>query len=503
MALHRFHGGLHLDPRKEPASAALFEPAFIPSHLVLPLHQHIGASAEPVVATGQHVLKGEMVARAADYLCVPVHAPTSGVVRAIEDRPVPHASGLAAPAIVIEPDGQDQWLDRAPVYDFKGMDSSELRNRVRAAGVVGLGGAAFPSFIKLNPGPKRRVDILVLNGAECEPYISCDDVLMRHRPAEIVAGARVIMHALGAQRCCIGIEDNKPGAIEAMRAAIDDHPPMEVAPVPTLYPAGGEKQIIYTLTGREVPSNGLPADIGVVCHNVATAAAVHRAIDRGEPLISRIVTVTGGGIARPANLELLIGTPIREVIDHCGGYRAGVKRLLMGGPMMGFEIHDDASPVIKATNCLLAATQADLGPDYAAVPCIRCGRCAEVCPARLLPQQLYWHARAGSLDAAQEYGIFDCIECGCCAYACPSHIPLVQYYRHAKHDIWARERERRRADLARRRSEFRTDRLDREERERQARHAARKAQLRDKETAATDDNTAPTQAGSGDDAARG
>jgi len=474
---HRIHGGLHLDPRKDAASQLPPAAAFIPSVLVLPLHQHIGTAAEPVVRPGQRVLKGETVARAAEYLCVPVHAPTSGIVRAIEDRPVPHASGLPAPAVVIEPDGEDQWMERSAARGLLDMDPSELRNRVRSAGVVGLGGAAFPSFIKLNPGPERRVDTLVLNGAECEPYICCDDALMRHRPAEIVAGARIVMHALGAARCLIGIEDNKPEALSSMREATAAEADMQVVAVPTVYPAGGEKQLIFALTGREVPSNRLPADIGVVCHNVATVAAVHRAIDLGEPLISRIVTVAGGAVPQAVNIEVLIGTPVREVIERCGGYREQPERLLMGGPMMGFQVHDDDAPVIKATNCLLVATADDLGPAHAAVPCIRCGRCADVCPAQLLPQQLYWHARGGDLDTVQDYGLFDCIECGCCAYVCPSHIPLVQFYRHAKHDIWAREIDRQRAEQAKRRSEFRSFRLEREERERQERHAAKKAQL--------------------------
>jgi len=477
--LWHFHGGLHLAAHKDESMREEVLPTRLPSRLVLPLQQHIGEPAEPVVTVGEQVLKGQVVARAHGYVSAPVHASSSGTVVAIEERPVAHPSGLSAPCIVIETDGREKWRRReSRIDDFTALDPSELRNRIREAGIVGLGGAGFPAFIKLNPGT-AKVKTLILNGAECEPYITCDAMLMRQRPREIVEGLRIMRHALQAERCLIGIEDNKPRAIEALRQALAEAGlgDVEVVAVPTRYPAGGEKQLIKVLTGQEVPSHGLPLNIGVVCHNVGTAAAVYRAIAVGEPLLSRVVTVTGRGVSRPRNLEVLIGTPIGALLAECGPERGDLDRLIMGGPMMGFALHTDEAPVVKTTNCILAATHEDVVPDRPALPCIRCGECTRVCPVDLLPQQLYWHARAKDFDKVQDYNLFDCIECGCCAYVCPSHLPLVQYYRFAKTEIWAKEREKEKADIARRRHEFRQARLEREKAEREARHRQKREAL--------------------------
>ncbi|MEJ2509406.1 MAG: electron transport complex subunit RsxC [Gammaproteobacteria bacterium] len=477
--LWHFHGGLSLAGHKDESMRKGVLPTRLPSHLILPLQQHIGEPAEPVVAVGDHVLKGEVIARAHGYVSAPVHATSSGTVVAIEERPVAHPSGLSAPCIVIETDGREKWRHRdTRITDYTALDPSELRNRIREAGVVGLGGAGFPAFIKLNPGT-ARVKTLILNGAECEPYITCDAVLMQERPREIVEGLLIMRHALRAETCLIGIEDNKPRAIEALRNTLAEYDAegVEVVAVPTRYPAGGEKQLIKVLTGEEVPSHGLPLHVGIVCHNVGTAAAVYRAIAVGEPLVSRIVTVTGRGISHPRNLEVLIGTPIADLLAECGETRGDLDRLIMGGPMMGFALHTDETPVVKTTNCILAATHEDVVPDQPALPCIRCGECTRVCPVSLLPQQLYWHARAKDFDKVQDYNLFDCIECGCCAYVCPSHLPLVQYYRFAKTEIWAKEREKERADIARRRHEFRLARLEREKAEREARHRQKREAL--------------------------
>lgn len=473
--LYRFHGGIHLEPRKELSNTRPITSAVVPKRLHIPLQQHVGEPAEPIVKPGDYVLKGQMVAKASAYVSVPVHASSSGTVVEIADHPVPHASGLAAPTLVIETDGKDQWIERKPVTDYRALDLSELRNRIRNAGIVGLGGAAFPSFIKLNPGPKKKLDTLVLNGAECEPYITCDDLLMRERPDQVIAGARVLMHAVQADRCLIGIEDNKPEAIAALTEAAAGDPDIEVVAVPTVYPTGGEKQLIWVLTGREVPSHGLPLDVGVVCLNVGTATAVHRAVNLGEPLISRIVTFSGTGIAQPRNLEVLIGTPVNELVEQCGGYKGEVARLIMGGPMMGFTLSSDHIPLVKAINAVLALAPAEVPASGPSMPCVRCMSCVEVCPTNLLPQQLYWNAHSKNFEATQDYNLFDCIECGCCAYVCPSHLPLVQYYRFAKTEIWAKERERKKADRARERAEFRKARHEREEQERAARLAAKKA----------------------------
>ena len=491
--LWRFPGGLHLEGHKGISTGQPIAKATTPSKLFIPLQQHIGSPAKPIVKVGDRVLKGQMLAQAEGYVSAPTHASTSGTVVAIEEHAVPHPSGLNALCVVIEADDKDEWCELTPHPEYKQLDPNELRNIIRDAGIVGLGGAGFPSFIKLNPGARTAIDTLILNGAECEPYISCDDMLMRERPAEIVKGARIMRHALQARQCLIGIEDNKPEAINALRQALADmgEKEIEVVVVPTRYPTGGEKQLIKVLTGKEVPSQGLPLDVNVVCHNVATAASVYRAIEKGEPLISRVVTITGHAAAKPQNMEVLIGTPIDQLLQQAGGTKSNYT-LLMGGPMMGFELHSEALPTIKTTNSLLLANEVDMPSRGGSTPCIRCGECAKVCPALLLPQQLYWHSRAKEFDKVQDYNLFDCIECGCCAYVCPSNLPLVQFYRYAKTEIWAQEREKNASDRARERHDFRTFRKEREKAEKAAKHKARAKAV--KKDAKADDKKAAIQA---------
>jgi len=458
-------GGLRLAANKAQSLGQPLRQARIPERLVVPVSQHIGTPGESLVRVGDKVLKGQMIARSLEYISAPVHAPTSGTVSDIGEYPVPHPSGLKATCIVIHADGDDRSTDIGLQMDeVFAADPADIRQRVREAGIVGLGGAGFPTAVKLNPGPQRRVELLVIVAAECEPYISCDEALMCCAPRDVIDGVRIMQHALGATQVVIGIEDNMPKAIECLSNALEDAgaSDIRIMPVPTVYPAGGEKQLIYALTGEEVPSQGLPADLGIVCHNVGTAAAIARALLRGEPLISRVVTVTGAGVRNPGNLEVRIGTPMADVIAACGGYTDKVARLLMGGPMMGFSMPSDSVPVIKTTNCLLVASGEEAPLPVAASACIRCGKCTAVCPADLLPQQLYWYAHARDFDKIQDYNLFDCIECGCCAVVCPSHIPLVQYYRFAKTEIWDLERQRQKADLARQRHEFRLERLERE-----------------------------------------
>ncbi len=478
--LHRFHGGLHLPENKAQSSGSPIRALPTPKRLTIPLAQHIGTAADVVVKVGEHVLKGQMIARAHGYVSVPIHASSSGTVVEIADHLIPHPSGLSAACIIIETDGNDTAVADTLSADYTQLDPSELRNRIRQAGIVGLGGAGFPSFIKLNPGPNRPIATLLINGAECEPYITCDDRLMRERAQAVVDGAVILKYAVSAAECVIAIEDNKPEAAQALRDAIEQchATDFSVVVVPTLYPTGGEKQLIKIVTGREVPSQGLPADVGVICHNPGTAAAVHHAFALGEPLISRIVTVTGAGVREPGNVDVRVGTPMADVIAACGGYTDAAHRLLMGGPMMGFALGSDAAPVIKTTNCLLVAGREELPLPQAPLPCIRCGACVDVCPANLLPQQLYWHVHAKDFDKVQDYSLFDCIECGCCAYVCPSHLPLVQYYRFAKTEIWNQEREREKADIARQRHEYRIFRLDREKNERAARLKQKQAALK-------------------------
>ncbi|MBD3671191.1 MAG: electron transport complex subunit RsxC, partial [Gammaproteobacteria bacterium] len=452
-ALHSFHGGLHLDGHKAESTARPLETMPVAKRLVLPLLQHIGVPAHPLVEAGQTVRKGEVIARAEGAVSTNLHAPTSGKVIAIEDHAVPHVSGLPAPCIILEADGRDEWGEKHALEEE--VDAATLRQHIQDAGIVGLGGAGFPAHIKLNPG-EHQVETLILNGAECEPYITCDDMLMRERPQHIVRGILLMQHALQAKHLIIAIEDNKPEALAAIGKAVEElAAPVEVVAVPTLYPTGGERQLIKVLTGKEVPSQGLPLAIDVVCHNVATAASVYKAVVEGEPLISRVVTVTGSAVEAPRNLEVAFGTPMREVLDYAGVDPDALGELVMGGPMMGLPIPKLDSPVIKTTNCLLTTARRELEPHPQALPCIRCGACADVCPAQLLPQQLYWHARAKAYDRVQDFHLFDCIECGCCDYVCPSSIPLVQYYRFAKTEIWEQEREKKKADIARERHEFR------------------------------------------------
>jgi Na+-translocating ferredoxin:NAD+ oxidoreductase subunit C len=468
--LWRFHGGLKLAARTAAPTSQPLGSVPVPRRLVLPLSQHIGQPAEPVVAVGEHVLKGQPIARPRGYIGAKVHASSSGTVVAIGDQPVPHPSGLSAASIVIETDGKDEpWRGYEPLPAYAELNAAELRARVRAAGVVGLGGAAFPTAVKLGAGSGLK--LLILNGAECEPYICCDEMLLRERPEDVLTGAQVLMRALEISRCLIAIEADKPLARQALQAAIAaaGEQRIEVVAVPAIYPEGGERQLIKVLTGEEVPARGVPPDIGYLCQNVGTAAAVARAVLRGEPLISRIVTVSGEGVAQPRNLEVRLGTPISALIDACGGYTERAAHLLMGGAMMGFPLADDSLPVIKATNCIVAASREEIQPRQPAQPCIRCGECAEICPAQLLPQQLYWHTRAGELDRLEEYHLFDCIECGCCDLACPSQLPLTQYFRYAKTELWAREHDRERSDQARERFEARRERLAAEQEARRRR----------------------------------
>ena len=468
--LFDFHGGVHPAQHKTESATLPIATAPLPARLIVPMHQHIGNQAKPLVSVGERVLKGQMIGQADGYISCAIHAPTSGIVSAIEMATVPHPSGLPDLCISIESDGKEEWIERTPL-DYVAMNPSELRNRLRDLGLAGMGGAVFPSHAKLNPGRLPHVPTLILNGAECEPWITCDDLLMRERADQIISGAKIMQHMLGATEVLIGIEDNKPEAIQAMRAACaGTH--FEVVVVPTKYPSGGAKQLTKILTGKEPPAGGRSTEIGVQVFNVATAYTLARAVLQGEPVISRVVTVTGN-VERPQNFEALIGTPVGELAALAGTPRTNTQGYIMGGPMMGFNLPADQAPLIKATNCLIATSPKLFPAAPPALPCIRCTLCAQACPVELQPQELYWFSRGKEFGKAQEYDLFDCIECGCCDYVCPSHIPLVQYYRFAKSEIWAREREKDKADVARDRHEFRDYRIEREKKDRADKLAAK------------------------------
>ena len=489
--LFKFHGGVKPDAHKHESAGVPIQRAPLPSRLVVPLRQSTRASARCILEVGQKVLKGQRIGDPEGMLGTAVHAPTSGTVIDLGRYTMAHPSGLETRCVVIEPDGEERWVEHA-AFDTERAGRDASLAWLRDCGVVGLGGATFPSHVKLGKG--AGIDTLILNGAECEPWITCDDRLMRERAENILAGARILFRLIGARELVVGIEDNKPEAIAAMRAAarhMDDS--VRIQPVPALYPAGGEKQLIRVLTGVEIPYGKLGADYAVQCFNVGTAHAVYRAITYGEPVLSRIVTLTGN-VARPGNWEVLIGTPIDELLALVEP-KADTERYLMGGPMMGFALPRLDVPIVKGSNCIIATSPTLFPAPPPEQPCIRCGECARACPADLQPFELYWYSRARNFGKTQEYKLFDCIECGCCSYVCPSHIPLVDYFRFAKSEIWARERENAAADQARERFEFRNYRQEREKEEKAAKLAAKAAETRAR--LANDANDAKTETGTG------
>ncbi|WP_081847983.1 electron transport complex subunit RsxC [Microbulbifer sp. HZ11] len=474
LKINDFHGGIHPPENKHQSTGEPIGSIPLAEDLIVPLNQHIGGTAIPLVKLGDLVKKGQKIAEADGPVSCPVHAPSSGKVVAIEPFSVPHPSGMVADCIQIRTDGRDEWCALTPLADYAHREIDEVLEQIRDCGIAGMGGAGFPTAVKLNPRGGAEIDTLIINGTECEPYITADDMLMRERASEIIGGVEILAHLLDQpERVLIGIEDNKPEAIKAMKqAAVGTR--FHVVVFPTKYPSGGEKQLIEILTGREVPNEGLPANVGIVCQNVGTARAVFRAVTLGEPLISRVTTVVGESLERQRNIEVPLGTPIRHILKHHGLDRKQLQRIVIGGPMMGYTIEDENAPVVKTTNCILAPTNNELPPPPPAQACIRCGLCAEVCPASLLPQQLYWYARAEDREKLQAYNLFDCIECGACSYVCPSSIPLVQYYRAAKGDIREARLEKEKADRARERFEYRKLRLEKAEQEKEAKRLARK-----------------------------
>lgn len=481
MKLFPIRGGIHPEYRKELTEESAIEALPLPDLLYIPLQQHIGAPAEILVAAGDLVQKGQVIARRQGQVSAHHHAPTSGEVVAIDEVPAPHPSGLPQPTIILRPDGRDAWGPLPePIADPFGVDPHLIEERVAEAGIVGLGGATFPSAVKLNLGIRYQIEILLLNGAECEPYLTCDDRVMRERADEVIDGARIMAHALGAPRIIVAIEENKPQAFAAMSEAAATFANIEIVKVPVKYPMGSERHLTLAVTGRETPARKLTADLGVVVHNVATARAVHQAVRFGRPLISRVVTVSGGAVRQPRNIESPIGARVRDLVDFCGGFSCPPDRLIQGGPMMGTPLPGLEVPVVKGTSGILALTPEEIN-ERPVDPCIRCGSCVSICACGLAPVELAARIRHDDLEGAAKLGVMDCVSCGSCSWVCPSNLPLVHYFNYAKGMLNAQSRETRKTERTKALVEARNARLEKAAAKRAA------AVNRKPKTAATDE----------------
>ncbi|MCK0553530.1 electron transport complex subunit RsxC, partial [Pantoea ananatis] len=470
-----FQGGIHPPEMKAQSNGTPLAELPLPHRFIIPLKQHIGHEGEICVSPGDRVLRGQPLTFGQGRM-LPVHAPTSGIIEDIAHHMTAHPSGLSELCIFLTPDGEDRWMPLEPLPDYRQHDRAAILKRIHDAGIAGLGGAGFPTATKLKGG-LQGVKTLIINAAECEPYITADDRLMQDYAAEVLEGSRILAWVLQADRVLIGIEDNKPEAIAALKQALGGERDLQIRVIPTKYPSGGAKQLTKILTGREVPHGGRSTDIGVLMQNVGTAWAVKRAIINGEPITERVVTLTGEAIAQPRNVWSRLGTPISHLLHQVGFHPSPRQMVIMGGPLMGFTLPSLDVPVVKITNCILAPSSTEMGNDEQEQSCIRCSACADACPAKLLPQQLYWYSKGGDHDKARAHHIDDCIECGACAYVCPSNIPLVQYYRQEKAELRAIDLEAKRTLEAKARFEARQARLEREKQAREARHAEAKQRV--------------------------
>ncbi|VAS49682.1 electron transport complex protein RnfC [Klebsiella quasipneumoniae] len=463
-----FNGGIHPPEMKTQSNGTPLRQVSLPQRFVIPLKQHIGAEGELCVKVGDRVLRGQPLTRGWGRM-LPVHAPTSGTVAAIAPHTTAHPSALAEMSVIIDADGEDRWIERDGWSDYQTRTREALIERIHQFGVAGLGGAGFPTGSKLRGGGDK-IKTLIINAAECEPYITADDRLMQDCAAQIVEGIRILAHILQPDEVLIGIEDNKPQAISMLRAVLCDAHGISLRVIPTKYPSGGAKQLTQILTGKQVPHGGRSSDIGVLMQNVGTAYAVKRAVIDGEPLTERVVTLTGEAVTRPGNVWARLGTPVRHLLNDAGFCASAEPMVIMGGPLMGFTLPGLDVPVVKITNCLLAPSASEMGEPQEEKGCIRCSACADACPADLLPQQLYWFSKGQQHDKATAHNLADCIECGACAWVCPSNIPLVQYFRQEKAEIAAIRQEEQRAAEAKARFEARQARLEREKAARAERH---------------------------------
>ncbi|OQK15516.1 electron transporter RnfC [Methyloprofundus sedimenti] len=472
----RIRGGVHAAECKSSTSEVSIATDFpLAKKLYIPLQQHVGKAAEPVVKVGDKVLKGQLLAHSQGMISAPVHAPSSGLIADINFYPGSHPSALPIRMIVLATDGLDAWGERQCVSDPFALDPEEISLRVGAAGIVGMGGATFPAAVKLNLGRQSNIHTLLINGGECEPYLTCDDRLMQERADDIIDGIRIMLHGMNARHAKIGIEDNKPEAIKIMRKACEPYDHIYVITVPTRYPMGWDRQMIRYVTGKEVPAGSRATDVGVVMHNVATAYAIHKAIRKGEPLVSRIVTVSGGATMAPKNIEVPIGTLISELFAVCQVDAAQTARIVMGGPMMGDALPHSDLPIVKASSGVLALN-ADEIKSGTEQPCIRCASCIQACPAGLLPVDMVNRIRSNQLDAAVSIGLKDCISCGSCSYVCPSNIPLVHYFKYATGELVARQQAQHKTEQTNKLMDDRNARMERIEREQAEEAAQRQAE---------------------------
>ncbi|WP_249555376.1 electron transport complex subunit RsxC [Shewanella sp. 10B] len=489
--LWRSPGGIHPPEVKFLSNTTPISQLPLAQEYLVPVPQ-VGENCTLAVKVGDKVLKGAPLTQGTSIWHLPVHAPTSGTVIAIEPRASNHASALPVNTCVIAADGEDRWCELTS--GSIELSNHEIIAKIHGAGIAGMGGAAFPSHIKLNP--VSEIELVIINGVECEPYISADDRLMREYSQDILAGIGIIHRLLAPKRIVIAIEDNKPEAIKAMQQAVSQSTlpagSTRVTAIPTKYPSGGEKQLIQIITGREVPSGSIPAKLGIVVHNVGTAFAIRQAVTQGKPLIERVVTVTGQNVGKPGNYWLPIGTPVEHVLKHTEFNAEADQKVIIGGPMMGHALPTIQVPILKGTNCILVPSSQEIGTTPEEKACIRCGECANACPALLLPQQLFWHAKAEEYDKAASYNLKDCIECGCCSYVCPSDIPLVEYYRIAKSALKQAADEKHQAERAKQRFEARIQRLEEEKLAREAK--AKEAAARRQATMTSTDKNAVAEA---------